>query len=126
MVFSNPVYVEVVPSKINAVIIFILIWQFLSAVRLPPVGMTRLRPSLVLSTIIAVSGNYACSHSDSTGRAFDKRLRDFGYPAGATAAAGENIAWVIMEGLPQLNRHSMHGGTARVTTPTCSKIPSLR
>jgi hypothetical protein len=40
-----------------------------------------------------VAGRYTCSHTDSTGRAFDQRLRDFGYPAGTTASAGENIAW---------------------------------
>ena len=40
-----------------------------------------------------VAGKYACSHEDSTGRSFGKRLQDFGYPAGVTAAAGENIAW---------------------------------
>lgn len=40
-----------------------------------------------------VAGNSACSHTDSTGRTFDQRLRDFGYPAGTTATAGENIAW---------------------------------
>jgi uncharacterized protein YkwD len=40
-----------------------------------------------------VVGNYACSHNDSIGRTFDKRLRDFGYPAGVVAAVGENIAW---------------------------------
>ena len=40
-----------------------------------------------------VAGNYACSHNDSTGRTFDKRLHDFGYPAGVVAAVGENIAW---------------------------------
>lgn len=40
-----------------------------------------------------VAGKYTCSHTDSTGRAFDQRLRDFGYPAGTTASAGENLAW---------------------------------
>src|SRR5262249_17854401 len=34
-----------------------------------------------------------CTHDDSTGRTFDQRLRDFGYPAGQSAGAGENIAW---------------------------------
>ncbi len=40
-----------------------------------------------------VAGRYTCSHTDSTGRTFDQRLRDFGYPAGTTASAGENLAW---------------------------------
>jgi hypothetical protein len=40
-----------------------------------------------------IAGKYTCSHTDSTGRTFDQRLRDFGYPAGTTASAGENIAW---------------------------------
>ncbi len=40
-----------------------------------------------------IAGRYTCSHTDSTGRTFDQRLRDFGYPAGTTASAGENIAW---------------------------------
>lgn len=40
-----------------------------------------------------VSGKYTCSHTDSTGRTFDQRLRDFGYPAGISASAAENIAW---------------------------------
>ncbi len=40
-----------------------------------------------------VTTRSVCSHTDSTGRTFDKRLRDFGYPAGVSAAAGENLAW---------------------------------
>lgn len=40
-----------------------------------------------------IAGKYTCSHTDSTGRTFDQRLRDFGYPAGTTASAGENLAW---------------------------------
>ncbi len=40
-----------------------------------------------------VTGKSACSHTDSTGRTFDKRLLDFGYPVGISAAGGENIAW---------------------------------
>lgn len=40
-----------------------------------------------------VSGGYACSHTDSTGRDFSTRLRAFGYPSGISASAGENIAW---------------------------------
>lgn len=40
-----------------------------------------------------IAGRYTCSHTDSTGRTFDQRLRDFGYPAGTTASAGENLAW---------------------------------
>jgi hypothetical protein len=40
-----------------------------------------------------IAGSYTCSHTDSTGRTFDQRLRDFGYPAGTTASAGENLAW---------------------------------
>ncbi len=40
-----------------------------------------------------LAGRYSCSHTDSKGRRFDVRLRDFGYPAGVKASAGENIAW---------------------------------
>ncbi|VVB54697.1 Cysteine-rich secretory protein family protein [uncultured archaeon] len=40
-----------------------------------------------------VNGKYTCSHTDSTGRTFVQRLRDFGYPAGLSASAAENIAW---------------------------------
>lgn len=34
-----------------------------------------------------------CSHADSTGRNFSLRLNSFDYPAGISAAAGENLAW---------------------------------
>jgi len=40
-----------------------------------------------------VTGKYTCSHTDSTGSTFVQRLRDFGYPAGLSASAAENIAW---------------------------------
>lgn len=40
-----------------------------------------------------VTGKYTCSHTDSTGRTFDKRLQAFGYPAGISASAAENLAW---------------------------------
>jgi hypothetical protein len=39
-----------------------------------------------------ISPAWACQHTDSTGRAFDQRLRDFSYPCGITAGCGENIA----------------------------------
>jgi uncharacterized protein YkwD len=39
-----------------------------------------------------ISPSWTCQHTDSTGRAFDQRLRDFGYPCGITAGCGENIA----------------------------------
>src|SRR5205823_4478513 len=39
------------------------------------------------------AGANNCSHTDSAGRTFVQRLVDFGYPAGTSAGAGENIAW---------------------------------
>lgn len=40
-----------------------------------------------------VGKGVSCSHTDSTGRDFSQRLRDFGYPSGITAGAGENLVW---------------------------------
>ncbi|KCZ71074.1 hypothetical protein ANME2D_03104 [Candidatus Methanoperedens nitroreducens] len=51
-----------------------------------------------------VTDRSACSHTDSTGRTFDKRLRDFGYPAGVSASAGEILAWGYSGGMTTANQ----------------------
>jgi len=73
-----------------------------------------------------VAGKYTCSHTDSTGRAFDQRLRDSDIRPVQSLLQERTSPGDLMAGRQQLSRYLISGKTARVTGQICSVVPMLR